>query len=164
VDRAEVVALYRDARLDLRADLDKLTTTADVVPDRDALRELRRTSTLSGDLQVPVLSVHTTDDLLAPVQVQEEYAEDVGHAGRRRLLRQAYVGRPGHCAFTPAELVTAVHVLERRVVTGHWTAMTPSALNRRATRLELGDAAFVPYRPGEFLADRNWKARRHGGS
>jgi len=163
VDRAGVVALYRDAGLDLRADLDKLTTTAEVVPDQDALRELRRTSTLSGDLQVPVLSVHTTDDQLAPVQVQEEYAEDVRRAGDRRLLRQAYVARPGHCAFTSAELVTAVHVLHRRVVTGHWSATTASALNRKATRLELGDAAFVPYWPGEFLADRRWRPRRHGG-
>jgi pimeloyl-ACP methyl ester carboxylesterase len=156
VDRAGIVALYRDAGLDLRADLDRLTATAEVAPDQDALRELRRTSTLSGDLQVPVLSIHTTDDQLAPVQVQEEYAEDVRRAGERRLLRQAYVARPGHCAFTPAELVTAVQVLERRVHTGRWRATTPWALNRKAARLELGDTAFVPYWPGEFLADRLW--------
>lgn len=160
VDLGEVVRLYRRAGLHLRADLDQLTATADITPELDALRELRRTSTLGGDLQMPVLSIHTTDDQLAPVQVQEEYAEDVRAARERRLLRQAYVARPGHCAFTPAELVSAVQVLERRVVTGRWGATGPWALNARAARLDLGEAAFVPYRPGEFLADRYWKARR----
>lgn len=160
VDLREVVRLYRRAGLDLDADLDRLTASADITPDVDALRTLRRTSTLSGDLQVPVLSVHTTDDQLAPVQVEEEYAEDVRAARDRRLLRQAYVARPGHCAFTPAELVAAVEVLDRRVATGRWGATAPRVLNRLATRLDLGEAAFVRYRTGEFLADRSWKSDR----
>ena len=42
------------------------------------------------------------------------------------------------------------------VSAGCWSATTPWALNREAARLELGDTAFVPYRPGEFLADRHW--------
>lgn len=160
-DRRMVEAMYREAGLDLRDDLDRLTATADVAPDEDALDSMYGHSAVTGDLQVPVLAIHTTDDNLAPLQFEEEYVEDVRSAGDRGLLRQAVVARSGHCAFTPAELVAGVQVLEQRVASGHWrgTTTSPRRLNAVAASLGLGEAAFVRVGTGEFLADRTWPQR-----
>jgi pimeloyl-ACP methyl ester carboxylesterase len=155
-ERAQVEALYREAGLDLEADLAELTDSASVAADPEALAATRATSELTGDLQVPVLSIHTTHDLLAPVQVEEEYAEQVRQAGAQGLLRQAFVHRLGHCAFTPAELVASLAALEDRVVTGQWTPSAhPRQLDAAAEEAGLGGAEFVPgYRPAEWLGDR----------
>lgn len=157
-DRQMVEAMYQRAGLDLDADLDRLTATADIEPDVDALGSMYGHSVLAGDLQMPVLAIHTTDDNLAPVQFEEEYLEDVRTSGARGLLRQAVVARSGHCAFTPAELVAGVQVLEQRVTSGHWNGTTkaPHRLNALARSLDLGDTAFVRVDTGEFLADRTW--------
>ncbi|GLI00996.1 alpha/beta fold hydrolase [Phytohabitans aurantiacus] len=152
---AQVARMYQLAGADLRADLDLLTRTADVTADRDAYRWMARTSTLSGRLDMPVLTLHTTDDGLVPVQHEQEYAEDVRASGSAALFRQAYVQRPGHCAFTPAELVAAVLTVERRIATGRWGDSTePRRMQHLAESLGLGTAAFVRFHPLEFIGDR----------
>jgi pimeloyl-ACP methyl ester carboxylesterase len=155
INDAQVRALYRQAGLDLRADLDRLTATADITPDRAALGWLSRTSTLSGRLAMPVLTIHTTNDPLVPAQHEQEYAEDVRGASDQRLLRQAYTDHPGHCTFTPAELVAGVETVRMRIESGRWVSSTTAAnLQARAESLDLGPAAFVRFHTGEFLGDR----------
>jgi pimeloyl-ACP methyl ester carboxylesterase len=156
-DRADQVrALYRRAGLDLRTDVRLLTTTADVVPDPAAVAWMKRTSTLNGSLRMPVLTIHTTNDPLVAVEHEEEYAEDVRRAGDNRLLRQAYTDHPGHCTFTTAELVAGVETVRTRIETGRWNGLTTARrLQALAMSLDLGPAAFVRFRPGEFLSDRS---------
>jgi dienelactone hydrolase len=153
-DRGTVRALYRAAGLDLRADLDRLTRDADITADRPAVGRIFATSVPFGLLRMPVLTVHTTADQLVPVQQESAYRNAVERAGRSDLLRQAYVARPGHCNFTPAELVAAVRALDHRVGTGRWDGMTTAAaLQRAALRLNLGDAAYVRFQPGQLLRE-----------
>jgi hypothetical protein len=111
----------------------------------------------TGDLQMPVFSIHTDYDPLVPAEHEEEYADDVRTAHKRSLLRQAFVDRDGHCSFTSAELVAGIKVLEERVETGRWPAasVNPHKLNRLASSFDLGDSAFVRFRPGEFIGDRS---------
>ncbi|GAB3406142.1 hypothetical protein [Flindersiella endophytica] len=152
-----VSALYRraGAGADLRADLNLLTRTASVAPDPGAVRWMSETSVLRGRLAVPTLTLHTTDDNLVPVQHESEYADDVRAARSAPLLRQAYTRHAGHCAFTTAELVTAVDVVRQRVRTGRWAGTTgPEHLQTRAESLGLGPAAFVPFHPSDFTGDR----------
>jgi pimeloyl-ACP methyl ester carboxylesterase len=151
---AQVRSLYRQAGLDLRAELTRLTRSANVRPDPAAVRWLSRTSTLSGRLEMPVLTLHTTSDDLVPVQHEEEYAEDVRHHGAQGLLRQAYTAHAGHCTFTPAELVAGVESISLRIETGRWGSTAPEHLQALAESLGLGAAAFARFRPGEFLGDR----------
>ncbi len=156
-DRKLVEKLYKQAGLDLKADLELLTETADIEADAGSVETLFGHSGLTGDLQMPVLSLHTTIDILAPVQVEEEYAEDVRGQGDAALLRQMFVERDGHCAFTPAEIAAGIVVLEERVVTGHWSGASSSVpkLNKLAASLDESGSAFVSVPPQEFLADRN---------
>jgi hypothetical protein len=51
------------------------------------------------------------------------------------LLRQTFVDRAGHCAFTPAETIAAVQTLLERLETGHWPSIDATALNSEAARL-----------------------------
>ena len=143
-----VLALYRQAGLSLDADLATLTAGANISADANAIRWLQQTSVPTGRLEVPELNLHTISDQLVPVQQENAYARTVRASGARRLLRQAYVERQGHCNFTPAELVAGVLAVEHRVKKGRWDGVaTPRALQAAASALELGDAAFVPYQP-----------------
>jgi pimeloyl-ACP methyl ester carboxylesterase len=152
---AQVAQLYRRAGVDLHADLSLLTRTANVTADPAAYSWMLETSTLAGRLDMPVLTLHTTDDGLVPVQHEEEYAEDVRDRGSAALLRQVYVDRPGHCAFSTAELVAAVVTMDKRIETGRWDGLAePRRMQRLADSLGLGSAAFVRFRPLEFLGDR----------
>lgn len=149
-----VQALYRRAGLDLKADLAALTANADIAADPAAITSLLNTSVPTGHLDVPVLTMHTTADALVPVQHEREYAEYVKASGSASLLRQAYVDRVGHCAFTPAELVAGIEALRTRVETGRWGSQAaPSKLNEVALALDLGDARFVEYKPDRLSGD-----------
>jgi dienelactone hydrolase len=153
-DSPTVRALYREAGLDLNADLRSLTGSADTTADPGAVRRIFATSVPSGRVRMPVLTVHTTADQLVPVQHENAYRDAVTRAGRGALLRQAFVARQGHCNFTTAELVAAIHALEHRVATGRWDGVaTTASLQRAAVRLGLGDAAYVRYRPAHLLRE-----------
>ncbi|MEV0401327.1 hypothetical protein [Actinoallomurus sp. NPDC050550] len=152
----EVRALYRTAGLDLRADLTTLTRSAHQHADPRARRTLQATSTAGQGLAVPLLDLHTTADQLVPVEQEAAFAARVRAAGDGARLRQAYIARQGHCAFTTAEMVAGVHAIDHRVATGRWDdAAEPAALQRAALTLNLGGAAFVPYRPGRLVGARD---------
>jgi pimeloyl-ACP methyl ester carboxylesterase len=151
----QVHALYRAAGLDLGADLAKLTAGATITADPAAVRTAERTSSAGQGLAVPLLNVHTVADNLVPVEQERRFGDRVRAAGDGALLRQAYVERVGHCAFTTAETVAALHALEHRVETGRWDGLTsPAALQRAATGLGLDGAAYVPYHPASLTVGR----------
>jgi hypothetical protein len=158
-----VRAMYAEAELDLRADLRTLTKDASITADPAAVRTAERTSSAGQGLAVPLLDIHTTADNLVPVEQENRFADRVRAAGDGALLRQAYVERQGHCAFTTAETVAALHAVEHRVATGHWgTSATPAALQKAALELGPDGAAYVPYRPAELTVGRGHSP--HDGS
>jgi dienelactone hydrolase len=139
-DRAEVVGLYRAAGLDLNADLRALNAGATIRPDPQAVAYLDRNVSFDGNIEVPMLTMHTTADGLVVPQDETAYADVVTAAGKQDLLRQVFVQRAGHCAFTSAELVTLIKAMLARLDTGHWddAALTPAALNASALGLGSG--------------------------
>ncbi len=68
-----------------------------------------------GDLEVPVVTLHTTGDPVVPFEQQALYADKVSHAGAGDHLRQIEVGRYGHCSFEAAEVLGAFTLLMDRV-------------------------------------------------
>jgi hypothetical protein len=150
----EVISLYRQAGLDLRADLENLTRHANITADPAAVRSLTESSVPTGRLQIPELDMHTISDQLVPVQQEDYYRHTVAFAGRRELLRQAFVQRQQHCNFTPSELVAGVEAIQQRVETGHWGNLAdPAVLNAAANATGLGASAFIPYEPGRLSGD-----------
>jgi hypothetical protein len=102
-----------------------------------AVSYLARNIAFNGEIRVPVLSMHTEGDGLVVPQNESAYQQVVARDGNAGLLRQTFVSRAGHCAFTPAETVSVIKVLLNRLSTGHWdgAALQPAALNASAAAL-----------------------------
>jgi pimeloyl-ACP methyl ester carboxylesterase len=164
-DRAEVEAFYKAAGLDLAKDLDTLNDTPRISAEEGPVAYVTKYITYNGDLDIPVLTLHTTGDGLVEVTDENTYANVVRSAGDSSLLRQVYVHRAGHCTFTPGETVAAFKTLVHRLDTGHWGSIDPSALNAQATSLgssfNPGPASFLNFHPGQFL--RPFDARNVDG-
>jgi pimeloyl-ACP methyl ester carboxylesterase len=165
-DFREVVALYKAAGLNLSSDLETLNHATRVSAKPSAVNYLAHNISFDGKLSMPVLTMHTTGDGLVVPENEQAYSSVVDRAGDGRLLRQIFVQRAGHCAFTPAETITAAQVLLNRLQSGHWdsSALSPADLNSQAAALgpqyNIYSAsggvvptapAFVSYRPAPYL-------------
>jgi homoserine acetyltransferase len=144
-DFREVLALYRAAGLSLSRDLGTLNHAARISADPSAVTYLTHNITYDGRLRVPVLTLHTTGDGLVVPENEQAYRSVVDRAGDGRLLQQIFVHRAGHCAFTPAEMITAAQVLLTRLHSGHWDvrALDPGHLNSQAAGLGTADNVFL---------------------
>jgi len=108
--------------------------------------------------------MHTKGDGLVVVQNETAYQDVVAFVGNDSRLRQTFVDRAGHCAFTPAETISAVETLLKRLETGHWPSIEANLLNGGAAALgpdfnifEVGTTmvptppAFIDYTPAPYL-------------
>jgi pimeloyl-ACP methyl ester carboxylesterase len=160
-DLKEVLALYKDAGLSLTKDLLTLNSAPRISAKPSAVAYLAKYIAFNGDISVPVLSMHTTGDGLVVPENEQAYKSVVDRDGNGNLLRQIFVNRAGHCAFTPAETLTAVQTLLNRLSTGRWNVPSPAGLNAEATALGptynvfTGAAnvapAFISYTPARYL-------------
>ena len=168
VDRPEVEALYRQAGLDLKSDIARLNASSRISADPKAVAYLRKNITFSGDLGIPVLSMHTTGDGLVVVQQEQAYAKAARDAHDADRLQQVFVHRAGHCAFSSAETITAFQSLLHRIDTNQWGSLAPAALNSAAAALgpsfSTGQPpSFIPYRPAPFLRPFDQSSRVPSG-
>ena len=60
----------------------------------------------TGNLKIPMLTLHTLGDLFVPFHMEQVYAQRVADRGASNLLVQRATRDFRHCAFTPTELVT----------------------------------------------------------
>jgi hypothetical protein len=159
-DAREVTALYTDAGLSLPGDLARLAAAPRVTASPAATAYLYRYIQPDGHLDRPVLTLHDTGDPEAVVENEQAYARQVRAAGSAPMLRQLYVNRTGHCTYTPAEAITALLQLQRRIAAGYWPAADPAVLNRETASLGpalnmLASApagpAFLAYQPAPYL-------------
>ena len=158
IDQAEVAALYHRAGLSLDADLQTLQDAVRISADPQALHYLESNIIFDGQIGIPVLTMHTKGDGLVVVQNESAYLNVVSEAGNSDLLRQTFVHRAGHCAFTPAETITAVRALLTRLETGAWGPLDANSLNAAASALGRGFNIFpsprapviLPVKPAFF--------------
>jgi pimeloyl-ACP methyl ester carboxylesterase len=174
VNRDEVWALYQTAGLSLEGDLDALNDAARIEADPSAVDYLKQNIIFNGQIDIPVLTMHTTGDGLVVVENESAYKDVVDRVDdNRRLLRQTFVDRAGHCAFTPAETIAAVQALLMRLETGRWPSMDPNLLNGEAAALGAFNIffnangtivpvspAFIDFTPAPYL--RPFDAFTHG--
>jgi pimeloyl-ACP methyl ester carboxylesterase len=135
VNHREVAALYKRAGLSLRKDLATLNNATRISADPTAVQYLSQNIIFNGKLTIPVLTMHTTGDGLVVPENEQAYRSVVRRSGNQALLRQIFVHRAGHCAFTPAETITAANTLLQRLNTGKWPSIRPHALNKSAAAL-----------------------------
>jgi len=154
VDYAEVKGLYAQAGLSLEADIRTLNNATRVAGDPAAVDYLSQNIIFDGQIEVPVLTVQTTDDDIVNVQNDQAYAAVVHKAQDDSLLRETFVHRAAHCTFTPAETITAIQALLRRLDTGKWEGVDPADLNDTASGFpkayQFLPPAFIDYKPARF--------------
>ncbi len=156
-DYAEVQALYAAAGLDLSADIAKLNAAPRISADPGAVAYLTQNVVFDGNLHgKPVLTMHTTGDGLVVNQDEQAYRSAVLDAHDSQLLREVFVHRAGHCSFTPAETISAVQALLRRIDTGKWAGRTDAdTLNTAAAALgptlNVAPPGFISFEPTPFL-------------
>jgi pimeloyl-ACP methyl ester carboxylesterase len=163
--KAEVRALYEAAGLDLEEELETLNDTTRISANPSSVAYLSRYINFNGEIDQPVLTMHTTGDGLVEPTAEQAYASVVRSAGNKALLRQVYVHRAGHCTFTPAEHIAAFQTLKHRLDTGKWAGLSPATMN--ATAASLGAAynviavgvpagpSFIDFKPTQFLRPFN---------
>ncbi|MEU1477952.1 alpha/beta fold hydrolase [Streptomyces sp. NPDC005760] len=150
--RKEVTELYKKAGLSLTKDLAALNRAPRIKADQKAVTWMSSTSSFTGRLTKPQLDIHTIGDPLVPVQTESALKRAVTAAGSSNLLRQAYVDNAGHCTFSTAEQLAALHTLEDRLTTGSWQGTDPASLNARATAADpTTPTRYVTYRPTPYL-------------
>jgi len=82
--------------------------------DPAALAALARFQT-SGNLQVPLTTLHTTGDEIVPFSQSQLYGDKVSRGGTPALLTQNTIDRHGHCAFQGLEVLSAFTALLEKV-------------------------------------------------
>jgi pimeloyl-ACP methyl ester carboxylesterase len=179
--KAEVIALYAAAGLSLEQDLTALNNAARISANPASVDYLEQNIIFSGNINFPVLTMHTEGDGLVSNQNEHAYRDTVHEAGNSRFLRETFIHRAGHCAFTPAETITALSNLITRLDTGRWPDLHPATLNAEAATLGPNfnifaaggkivptAPAFDPFRAAEFMrpfdAFIDARCERHGGS
>ncbi len=171
VNQAEVSALYQTAGLHLEDDLEALNQAARISANPSSVGYLEQNIIFNGDIDIPILSLHTTGDGLVANQNETAYRNTVRDAGDQKLLRRIFVHRAGHCTFTPAETVVALGNLVQRLDTGRWPDLRHDTLNNEAGvlgPLNIVPPAFIQFEPAPFLrpfdAFIDRRCERNGGN
>jgi len=79
---------------------------------------LANVPSISGNISIPVLTLHTIGDLFVPFLMEQIYAERVAAQGKSGLLVQRIIRDVGHCGFKTAEQETAFAALVNWVENG----------------------------------------------
>ena len=79
-----------------------------VTADPQARRRngLANVTPTTGDLRIPMLTLHTLGDLFVPFHMEQAYARRTATRGYSQNLVQRATRDIGHCAFAPTESVT----------------------------------------------------------
>lgn len=145
-----IAALYATAKLDLQADLQALEKTPRIAADPKAIAYVA-SGVFDGQLNVPVITVNGIGDAISVVASQSAYEDAVKSAGASHQLRQVYTASAGHCGFTPAESVAAIHTLMHKLQTGQWDSTNAQSMNGKAQSTGLGLSRFIDYTPAPYL-------------
>src|SRR5260370_26980649 len=101
--------------LNVEDDLEALNQAARISANPSSVGYLEQNIIFNGDIDIPILSLHTTGDGLVANQNETAYRNTVRDAGDQKLLRRIFVHRAGRCTFTPAENVVAFGTLVQRL-------------------------------------------------
>lgn len=152
-----VQALYKEASLDLEADLERINAFPRIEADASAVKWWSSPGrTHVGEPKVPLLRMHNNGDLLVYPSMIKGYETLLGENGRTELFRSAYTNRAGHCTYSLAESLAAIETMMQRLDTGVWPSTEPEALNELGMSLDkTSTPQFYDYR-GVAKYNRTW--------
>jgi len=95
------------------------------VADQVALDEMEAHYLPTGQLSVPLVTIHTTLDEIVPYWHEALYHDRVAASGAWSWLDSITVPRYGHCSFLPSEVVQAFLLLVERVENPRYVLWLP---------------------------------------
>jgi pimeloyl-ACP methyl ester carboxylesterase len=144
---------YREAGLDLDADLKRLAAAPRIAADPQAVAWFRANYVPTGQLRIPMLTLQAVGDGVTIPAIHGGLQSIVDAAGHRRELAQLWIEAAGHCIFSPAEMLAALKTLEQRIESGRWS-ISPRDVGRRAadsTGTAPGGTRFTRFTPPAML-------------
>jgi alpha-beta hydrolase superfamily lysophospholipase len=115
--RAEFVSrAYRQAGLDLDADLSALAQAPRVAAARSPVDYMAKHYIPDGSPKVPLLALQALGDTVTSPSLQQGYAAVAPAA----MMQSLYVAQAGHCNFSSEQMLEAVSRLGRRLDSGRW--------------------------------------------
>ena len=138
-----VASAYRAAPgANLLADLRKLAQAPRIAADPAALAWAQRYGVSAATTPTPVVTLHGIAEGIITSDARW-YAEQVRQHGHPDRLRQLYVNRGDHGAFSAADEILALRALLHRIDTDRWQNLSPRTLNAQA-------ATFTPQQQTVF--------------
>ncbi len=123
-------------------------------PDRSAVRDLSFDSDLTGDVHLPVLTLHAIDDPTAFVEHESAYRATLKGAGNAKHLVQTFTREAEHSSLSNAEYAAAIASLASWAGHGHKptpqsvAASCPAYVDRHG-----GGCFFEPtFTPGSYAS------------
>lgn len=92
--------------------LTSMNSRTTVTADKPQRHYLEKYFDPSGELQKPVITIHSTNDVLVPEFFETVLAETVETANKKGMLLQVFTADPGHCTFTPPQLLSTIRAME----------------------------------------------------
>ncbi|MEV0177494.1 hypothetical protein AB0I00_41150 [Streptomyces sp. NPDC050803] len=115
--------------------------------DPTAVRDLSYDSDLTGEVAIPVLTLHAIDDPTAFVEHEAAYRETLQGAGRERYLVQTFTREREHSELSGAEYAASIAALDQWVRTG----VRPTA--RSVAEACVGGCFYDPeFRPAPYAS------------
>jgi len=115
--------------------------------DPTARARLAASNDLTGLVHGPVITLHTTIDLLFPASGTTAYLDRVTASGRQQhVLRQFTDSRAGHCEFSPEQIVSAITAMRSWLATG----VRPAASDTTLFPFRFGFSPFFDPGPWPF--------------
>jgi pimeloyl-ACP methyl ester carboxylesterase len=140
---------YRQAGLDLEADLERLAKAPRIAADPGAVAYMRANYVPTGELRIPLLTLQAVGDGVTIPAIHGGLQSIVDGAGHRPELAQLWIDGAGHCTFSPAEMFAALKTLEQRLESPRWS-VAPKDVKQRAADLP-GGTRFTRYTPPALL-------------
>ncbi|WAZ25430.1 hypothetical protein STRCI_006928 [Streptomyces cinnabarinus] len=115
--------------------------------DPTAVRDLSYDSDLTGEVRVPVLTLHAIDDPTAFIEHESAYRATLEGAGRERNLVQTFTRESEHSELSGAEYANSIAALDRWVRTD----VRPTA---RSVAAKCAEGCFYDpdFRPGSYAS------------
>jgi hypothetical protein len=95
-----------------------LRVSRDPFANPPELLRVRRIPIITGRIDIPVVSTHTTGDLFVPFSMEQIYAREAAQLGRSQNLVSRATRAIGHCEFSPQETVESFADMVAWVNTG----------------------------------------------
>lgn len=108
----EDIGYLSELGVDANQVLDQMNASTNITTKFPQKKYMDKYFDPSGDLNVPLISIHESKDGLAPPYHETLLLETIQNAGEDNMFLQVFTGDVGHCTFTQEQVLETVNAME----------------------------------------------------